>query len=204
MEENKTNNSEAVSTVIPSKPGGDFNQAPQGRNYDGRRSFGNNRGGGRPNNRGPRREQVKSEYEQKVLDIARVARVTKGGKRFSFRATIVIGDMKGKVSVGMAKGKDVAQSVQKAYNQAKKTLVKVPIVDGTIPYQVNAKYNSAVVVLKPAHGGVKAGGPVRVVAKLAGIHSLTGKLTERTNNKINIAMATIKALQMLRIKELKK
>jgi len=131
MEENKTNNLEAVSTAIPSKPGGDFNQAPQGRNYDGRRSFGNNRGGGRPNNRGPRREQVKSEYEQKVLDIARVARVTKGGKRFSFRATIVIGDMKGKVSVGMAKGKDVAQSVQKAYNQAKKTLVKVPIVDGS-------------------------------------------------------------------------
>jgi len=130
--------------------------------------------------------------------------VTKGGKRFSFRATIVIGDMKGKVSVGMAKGKDVAQSVQKAYNQAKKTLVKVPIIDGTIPYQVNAKYNSAVVVLKPARGGVKAGGPVRVVAKLAGITSLTGKLTERTNNKINIAMATIKALQMLRIKELKK
>ncbi|OGN35666.1 MAG: hypothetical protein A2568_00295 [Candidatus Yanofskybacteria bacterium RIFOXYD1_FULL_44_17] len=136
--------------------------------------------------------------------MARVARVTKGGKRFSFRATIVIGDMHGKVGVGMAKGKDVAQSVQKAYNQAKKVMVSVPIVGGTIPYQVEAKYNSAVVILKPSKGGVKAGGPVRVVAKLLGISSLTGKLVERTNNKVNIAMATIQALGKIRIKELKK
>lgn len=201
MEDNKTNNQVVASVVAPAAPSDYRRDENHGqRNFDNRRSFGR---GGRPN-RGPRQEHVKPEYEQKVLDIARVARVTKGGKRFSFRATIVIGDMKGRVSVGMAKGKDVAQSVQKAYNQAKKSLVKIPIVNGTIPYQVNAKYNSAVVVLKPAKGGVKAGGPVRVVAKLAGITSLTGKLTERTNNKINIAMATIKALQMLRIKELKK
>lgn len=145
----------------------------------------------------------KSEYDQKVLDIARVSRVTKGGKRFSFRATIVIGDGKGKVGVGMAKGKDVAQSVQKAFNQAKKNLVTVLIKDGTIPCQVEAKYNSAVVLLKPARGGVKAGGPVRVVAKLSGITKLTGKLLRRTNNKVNIAMATIAALQKLRVKSLK-
>ena len=137
MEDTKINNP-AVTPAVPTIQGGSFNQGQ--RNFDGRRPF--NRGG-RPNNRGPRREQVKAEYEQKVLDIARVARVTKGGKRFSFRATIVIGDMKGRVSVGMAKGKDVAQSVQKAYNQAKKTLVKVPIVNGTIPYQVNAKLMAA-------------------------------------------------------------
>ncbi len=143
----------------------------------------------------------KSEYDQKVLDIARVSRVTKGGKRFSFRATIVIGDGKGKVGVGMAKGKDVAQSVQKAFNQAKKNLVTILIIDGTIPYQVEAKYNSAVVLLKPARGGVKAGGAVRVVAKLSGIKKLTGKLLERTNNKVNIAMATIEALKKLRVKE---
>ena len=108
--------------------------------------------------------------------------------------------MKSKVGVGMAKGKDVAQAVQKAYNQAKKNMLSVQLVKGTIPHQVEAKYSSAVVILKPASGGVKAGGPVRVVAKLAGIHSLTGKLTERTNNKINIAMATIEALKKLRIK----
>lgn len=158
------------------------------------------RGGGGRRDRGPRREIQKPEYEQKVLDIARVARVTKGGKRFSFRATIVIGDQRGKVGVGIAKGKDVAQSVQKAYNQAKKNMMVVPLVHGTIPFQVEAKYSSAVVILKPAKGGVKAGGPVRVVAKLSGMTGLTGKLVRRTNNKLNIAMATLKALRMLRIK----
>src|SRR3989338_1347199 len=140
----------------------------------------------------------KSEYEQKVLDIARVTRVTKGGKRFSFRTTIVIGDGKGKIGLGMAKGKDVAQSIQKAFNRAKKNLINVPMAGGTIPYQVEAKYNSAKIILKPSKGGVKAGGPVRVVAKLAGITSLTGKLIGRTNNKINIAQATIKALKSIR------
>jgi len=144
--------------------------------------------------------EAKSEYDQKVVDIARVTRVTKGGKRFSFRATIVIGDGKSKVGVGIGKGRDVAQAVQKAFNRAKKHLITVPIVNGTIPYQVEYKYNSAVVLLKPAKGGVKAGGPVRVVAKLAGIKALTGKLIERTNNKINIAMATIEALRKLKIK----
>src|SRR3989338_4399743 len=141
---------------------------------------------------------AKSEYEQKVLDIARVTRVTKGGKRFSFRTTIAIGDGKGKIGLGMAKGKDVAQSIQKAFNKAKKNMITVPLVGGTIPYHVEAKYNSAKVVLKPSKSGVKAGGPVRVVAKLAGMTSLTGKLLGRTNNKINIAQATIKALKSIR------
>lgn len=165
----------------------------------------NQRGGGRGprRDRGPRREIQKAEYEQKVLDIARVARVTKGGKRFSFRATIVIGDNRGKVGVGIAKGKDVVQSIQKAYNQAKKNLIVVPLIDGTIPYQVEAKYSSAVVILKPARGGIKAGGPVRVVAKLSGMTGLTGKLVERTNNKLNIAMATLEALKKLKVKSVK-
>lgn len=142
----------------------------------------------------------KSEYEQKVLDIARVTRVTKGGKRFSFRTTIAIGDGKGKVGLGMAKGKDVAQSIQKAFNKAKKNLITVPMIRGTIPYQVEAKFNSAKVIIKPSKSGVKAGGPVRTVSKLAGIISLTGKLISRTNNKINIAKATIAALQKLHIR----
>lgn len=140
----------------------------------------------------------KSEYDQKVIDIARVTRVTKGGKRFSFRTTIIIGDGKSKVGMGIGKGVDVAQSVQKAFNKAKRDLKVIQTIKGTIPYQVNAKYNSAIVMLKPATGGVKAGGPVRVIAKLSGIKSLTGKLLGRTNNKINIAMATFKALSMLK------
>ena len=160
---------------------------------------GGHHGGGRRGSR-PNREYQKPEYDQKVLDIARVARVTKGGKRFSFRATIAIGDNRGKVGVGIAKGKDVVSSIQKAYNQAKKNLITIHIVNGTIPYQVEAKYSSAVVILKPSRGGVKAGGPVRVVAKLSGMTSLTGKLIERTNNKLNIAMATLKALSKIRAK----
>jgi len=167
--------------------------------------FGGQRGRRGPGGRGgarrrPMGDRPKSEFDQRTLEIGRVSRVTKGGKRFSFRTTIVIGDGKGRVGVGMAKGKDVQQSVQKAANQARKRLLTVPLVNGTIPHQVEAKYSSAVVVLKPARGGVKAGGPVRVVAKLAGIHALTGKLIERTNNKINIAMATIEALKKLQVK----
>lgn len=172
----------------------------------GRGGRGGGQFGGRGGRGGMRRggDRPKSEFDQKVLEIARVSRVTKGGKRFSFRATIVIGDGKGRVGVGMAKGKDVAQSVQKAVNQAKKYLFIVPLKHGTIPYQVEAKYSSAVVILKPGRGGVKAGGPVRVVAKLAGITGLTGKLVERTNNKLNIAQATIKALKMIRPLSIKK
>lgn len=188
--------------VQPTAPQPQQSQHNQGRRFGG--GFGRGPGGGRGGPRGRRPGgpgfDRKSEYEQKVLAIDRVSRVTKGGKRFSFRATIVIGDMKGKVGVGMAKGKDVAQSVQKAYNQAKKNMLVVPIKDGTIPYQVEAKYNSAVVLLKPARGGVKAGGPVRVVAKLSGITRLTGKIIGRTNNKVNIAMATIEALKKIKVR----
>lgn len=145
----------------------------------------------------------KSEFDSKVLDIARVTRVTKGGKRFSFRATIVIGDGKGRVGVGVAQGKDVAQAIQKSTHQAKKNLITVPISRGTIPHEVFSKYNSAVVIIKPSPvgSGVKAGGPVRVVAKLAGIENVTAKLIERTSNKINIARATIGALTKLKFKK---
>jgi len=171
----------------------------------GNASSGNNqrdrgqRGGGRRFTTS-RNDATKSEFDQKVLDIARVTRVTKGGKRFTFRTTVVIGDGKSRVGVGIGKGKDVAQSVQKGFNKAKRNLINVLIVDGTIPYQVESKYGSAVVLLRPARGGVKAGGPVRVVVQLAGIKALSGKLIERTNNKINIAMATVNALSKLRVK----
>lgn len=195
-----------VSTPAPAAPVAPVTEAPRRGGFGGGRGGrGGGQFGGRGGRGGMRRgERPKQEFDQKVLELARVSRVTKGGKRFSFRATIVIGDGKGRVAVGMAKGKDVAQSVQKAVNQAKKNLFVVTLKNGTIPYQVEAKYNSAVVVLKPARGGVKAGGPVRVVAKLAGITGLTGKLIERTNNKLNIAMATVKALQMIRPMALKK
>lgn len=145
----------------------------------------------------------KSEFDSKMLDLARVARVTKGGKRFSFRATMVVGDGKGRVGVGVAQGHDVQQAMAKSTSKAKKNIIRVPITNATIPHQVNFKYHSSVVMLKPAPvgSGVKAGGPVRVIAKLAGIGNITAKLIERTNNKINIARATIGALQQLKSKE---
>lgn len=164
----------------------------------------NNRGdrGGGFRRGGPSRApKEKSEFDSRMLDIARVTRVTKGGKRFSFRATVAIGDGKGRVGVGVAQGHDVAQSIQKATNKARKNVITVPIKKGSIPYSIEYKYGSAVVLLKPAPvgSGVKAGGPVRVVAQLAGIENITGKLIERTGNKINIARATIGALGKLRV-----
>lgn len=189
-----------ASVAVPAA-GGFREPAPGQRPGRGGR-FGNRGRGGR----GPRRDrgpQEKPEFDQRTLDIARVARVTKGGKRFSFRATVVAGNGKGRVGVGVAKGRDVQQSVQKAYHQAKKHLITVFIKDGTIPYQVNGKYSSATVLLKPSRSGIKAGGAVRVVAQLAGLGSLTGKLTRRTNNKLNIARATIQALASLRADKLR-
>lgn len=164
---------------------------------------GQGRGQGR-DRRGPmRRPQEKSEFDSKMIDLARVARVTKGGKRFSFRATMVIGDGKGRVGVGVAQGHDVQQSMAKATQKARKNVIKITLANGTIQHEVLYKYHSAVVMMKPAPlgSGVKAGGPVRVIAKLAGIPNITSKLVERTNNKINIARAAIGALQSLKVKE---
>ena len=142
------------------------------------------------------------EYDQKVLDIARVTRVTKGGKRFTFRAAIIIGDKHGKVGFGIGKGLDVARSVEKAFRQAKKNLISVVLKEETIPHRVEAKIGSAVVLLKPAPkgSGVRAGGPMRVIAKLAGIEDISGKIISRSNNKINIAKATIEALKKLKLR----
>ena len=140
------------------------------------------------------------EYDQKVLDIARVTRVTKGGKRFTFRTAIVIGNRNGKVGFGICKGPDVARSVEKAFKQAKKYLITVTFKGGTIPHEIKAKVNSAYVFLKPSSkgSGVRAGGAMRVIAKLAGIEDVSGKIISKTNNKINIARATIEALKQLK------
>jgi len=151
------------------------------------------------NNRGPMQER---EYDQKLLDVARVVRVVAGGRRFRFRVTIVIGDKKGKVGVGVSKGQDVSLAVEKAVNDAKKHLIKVKIVDGTIPHEVQAKYGTAKVLLKPGiqGRGIVAGGAVRVVCNLAGIENLSGKILGKTKNKLNNARATIKALETLKSK----
>jgi len=147
-------------------------------------------------------EKEKSEegFESKVLDIARVTRVTGGGKRFKFRVVIVIGNKAGKVGLGIAKGLDVAQAVEKATRKAKKNLVTIPISGDTIPHQVEAKFGASRVLLKPQRKGrgLVAGGTVRVICSLAGIKNISSKILSRSRNKLNNAQATILALKMLR------
>ena len=151
----------------------------------------------RPQRKAPRRE--KPEFEQKMLDLARVTRVVKGGRRFRFRATIVIGDRKGRVGVGVAKGADVASAIQKAVNDAKKNMITVQLVDSTIAHDVSAKLGSAKVMMKPAKEGrgVIAGGAVRAVVDLVGIKDIVSK-SLGSSNPLNVARVTVKALETLK------
>lgn len=150
-----------------------------------------------------RQERIlkREEFKEKVLDLRRVTRVVAGGKRFRFRATLVIGDEKGRVGIGVAKGADVAQSVAKAKSAAKKNVLTIGLKDGrTIAHEVLAKYSAAKVLLKPAGigHGLRAGGAVRSVLSLAGVKDATAKCLGRTPNKLTNAMATLEALRKLK------
>ncbi|MEX2055074.1 MAG: 30S ribosomal protein S5 [Candidatus Andersenbacteria bacterium] len=138
------------------------------------------------------------QYDHEVLDVARVVRVVKGGRRFRFRASVIVGDRSGSVGFGIGKSRDVQQAIQKAQDQATKNLVKINLKDDTIPHTVQAKYNGAVVFLKPAKPGtgVIAGGTIRIVADLCGIKNLVSKALGSSNRASN-ARATIKALQSI-------
>lgn len=151
--------------------------------------------------RRPERIVKREEFKEKALDLRRVTRVVAGGKRFRFRATLVIGDEKGRVGIGVAKGLDVAQAVAKAKTAAKKNIITVNLKDGrTIAHEVLAKYSAAKVLLKPASvgHGLRAGGAVRVVLALAGVKDATAKCLGRTPNKLTNAMATLEALKKLK------
>ena len=143
-------------------------------------------------------DRKQSEYEENVIAIDRVTRVVAGGRRFRFRALVVVGNGKGRVGVGIAKGADVQLAVQKAVNVAKKKLIDVPLYNSTIPHRVTAKMGGAEILLMPASPGtgVKAGGTVRKVLDVSGIHNVMSK-SIGSSNKVNVAYATIKALQML-------
>ncbi|MBI4991916.1 MAG: 30S ribosomal protein S5 [Candidatus Harrisonbacteria bacterium] len=147
-----------------------------------------------------RPEEKKEQYKEKVLDLRRVARVVAGGKRLRFRTTLVIGDEKGNVGVGIAKGSDVQLSIEKAKREAKKNLIRIPLKDTTIPHEVRAKFSAADVLIRPAvkGHGLKAGGAVRVVLSLAGIKDATAKCLGRTPNKLTNALATMRALSQLK------
>ncbi len=144
-----------------------------------------------------------SEFKEKVIDLRRVTRVMAGGKRFKFRATVVIGNEKGTVGIGIAKGMDVMQAVDKAKIDAKKHLIILKLKGKTIPHEVEAKFSAAKVLIKPAKEGhgLKAGGSVRIVLLLVGVRDATAKCLGGTKNKLTNAMATIEALKKLKNKE---
>lgn len=154
------------------------------------------------------REQ--SEFEEKVIQVDRVSRVVKGGKRMRFRALVSVGDGKSRVGVGLGKASEVVSAVQKAVADAKKNLIDLPLVNDTIPYEVKFRFGSSLVLLKPASAGtgIIAGGAARAVIEVSGIKNILSK-TYGSNNRMNVALATYYALKALtqreeRLKELGK
>lgn len=151
--------------------------------------------------RDTRREQTPAEpkqFEELVINIDRVARVVKGGRRFRFKALVVVGDRKNKVGVGVAKGADVQAAIAKATDVAKKHLITIPVANETIPHETEVRFSGAQVLLKPAAPGtgIIAGGVVRSIIGVTGIRNMLSKSLGSTN-KVNIAYATIDALKSL-------
>ena len=144
-----------------------------------------------------------NEFEQKIIDLARVTRVMAGGKRMRFRACVALGDRKGQVGWGLAKGADVALAVAKAVNQAKKKMLRVKLVKNTIPHQIEMKYKAAKILLKPATEGkgIIAGGPVRTILELAGVTNVYAKILGNSSSKINNVQAVFGALSKLKYPE---
>ncbi len=144
----------------------------------------------------------KDNLEEAVIDLRRVTRVVSGGKRMRFRATMVVGDLKGKVGVGVAKGLDVEQAITKARTVAQRNMIDVKMKGKTIPHEIEAKFGAAKILIKPAVAGhgLVAGGAPRVVLKLAGVQDVTAKCLGASANKLNYAVATIMALKTIKSK----
>lgn len=159
---------------------------------------------GGPRKKGKFSRREKSDFEQKLLDLARVTRVVKGGRRFSFRAAVVIGNRRGKVGFGVAKGSDVSNAIGKAVANAKKDMLIVKRTNTTIAFDVRKKLGAAKVLIRPAKEGrgIVAGGAMRAVVELAGIKDIVAK-SLGTSNKINVARATLAALKELSVKMIK-
>jgi small subunit ribosomal protein S5 len=179
------------------------NRGDRGQNDRGARGGGPNRGrdGDRRGGRGGDRDR--SNYVEKVVTINRVAKVVKGGRRFSFTALVIVGDGDGQVGVGYGKAKEVPTAIAKGVEEAKKSFFRVPRIGGTIPHPVQGEKAAGVVFLRPASPGtgVIAGGPVRAVLEAAGVHDVLSK-SLGSSNAINIVHATVAALKALESPEM--
>ncbi len=148
------------------------------------------------------REEEREELDERVVDIKRVAKVIKGGRRFAFRTVVIVGDNNGRIGVGVGKARGVPDSIRKGSERAKRNMRKVSLSGSTIPHPVTASYGGAEVMLKPAAPGtgVIAGGGVRAVLEAVGVRNILTK-SMGSNNLLNVAMATMKALEQLRSAE---
>jgi small subunit ribosomal protein S5 len=142
---------------------------------------------------------AETDLKEKLVQLNRVAKVTKGGRTFSFAAIVVVGDGKGTVGHGLGKARDVSEAISKAADDAKKSLIKVPILNGTIPHEVKGRYKAGKVLIKPAADGtgVISGGAMRAVLEIAGVHNVLSK-SQGSSNPHNVVKATIDALSRLR------
>ncbi|MCX8094008.1 MAG: 30S ribosomal protein S5 [Candidatus Goldbacteria bacterium] len=140
-----------------------------------------------------------ADLKESIVSINRVAKVVKGGKRFKFSALAIVGDGHGHVGYGLGKAREVPDAIRKAANRARKNMIKIPIKNTTIPYEVIGDFGAARVLLKPASPGtgVIACGTVRAIVELAGIHDILTKIISRTTNPFNVVYATFKALEQL-------
>jgi small subunit ribosomal protein S5 len=190
---------EKTTTEVPAAPAS-AGEARAPRNDRGRGGRGGGRPGGRRDGGRGRGQERKSEYDQKMINIRRVARVVSGGRRFSFSVAIIIGNKKGKVGVGLGKAGDTSLAIDKAVRNAKKNMITVPLTkDSSISHDVSAKYNASSVTLIPAHGrGLVAGSSARLVLEMAGISNIIAKMHSGSKNGLNNARATVKALQALK------
>ncbi|PIS32641.1 MAG: 30S ribosomal protein S5 [Parcubacteria group bacterium CG08_land_8_20_14_0_20_48_21] len=145
--------------------------------------------------RNPRKPREDDGLEQKIVDLARVTRVMQGGKRMRFRACVAVGDGKGKIGIGMAKGADITLAIQKAVTKAKKTMVRIPLKNETLPHVLEARFKAAHILLKPAPKGtgVKAGGVVRILLELGHVPNASAKILG-TSNKVTNARAFMNSL----------